>query len=77
MAPSDFHHFGLSHYGLLAIRSDICIYPTLPQKKEEIQGQFFKQRLIGLNSEFSFSPMTSCYTKVKKPSLPDYFRENN
>ena len=31
----------------------------------------FKQSLIGMNSEFSFSS-TSCYTKVKEPSQPYY-----
>ena len=31
----------------------------------------FKQRLTGLNSEFSFS-LTSCLTKAEEPSLPYY-----
>ena len=31
----------------------------------------FKQSLTGLNSVFSFS-YTSCHTKMKKPSLPNY-----
>ena len=31
----------------------------------------FKQRLTGLNSEFSFSKI-GCHTKVKEPSLPYY-----
>ena len=35
------------------------------------QGQFFKQSLTGLNSEFSFS-YTSCLTKAKEPSLSYY-----
>ena len=32
---------------------------------------FFKRRLTGLNSEFSFS-LTSCLTKAEEPSLPYY-----
>ena len=36
-----------------------------------IQGQFFKQHLTGLNSEFSFS-LTSCLTKAEETSLPYY-----
>ena len=35
------------------------------------QGQFFKQTLTGLNSEFSFS-WTSCLTKDEERSLPYY-----
>ena len=35
------------------------------------QGQFFKQSLTGLNSEFSFSE-TSCLNKAEEPSLPYY-----
>ena len=35
----------------------------------------FKQSLIGLNLEFSFSE-TSCYTKFEKPNLPYYFTYN-
>ena len=35
------------------------------------QGQFFKQSLTGLSSEFSFSE-TSCLTKAEEPSLPYY-----
>ena len=31
------------------------IYPTPPLGQVLTQGQFFKQSLIGLNSEFSFS----------------------
>ena len=36
-----------------------------------MQGQFFKQSLTGLNSEFSF--LTSCLTKAKEPNLPYYW----
>ena len=35
------------------------------------QGQFFKQSLTGLNSEFSFS-YTICITKADEPRLPHY-----
>ena len=31
------------------------IYPTPPLGQDMTQGQFFKQSLAGLNSEFSFS----------------------
>ena len=31
------------------------IYPTPPLGQDMTQGQFFKQSLTGLNSEFSFS----------------------
>ena len=34
---------------------DDPIYPTPPLKQDMTQGQFFKQSLTGLNSEFSFS----------------------
>ena len=43
--------------------------PTLGQ--DMTQGQFFKESLTGLNSEFSFSK-TSCLTKAEEPSLPYY-----
>ena len=42
-------------------RNSILIYfllsylPTLPLGQDTTQGQFFKQSLTGLNSEFSFS----------------------
>ena len=47
------------------------IYPTPPLRQDMTQGQFFKQGLTGLNSEFSFSK-TSCLTKAEEPSLPYY-----
>ncbi len=31
------------------------IYPTPPLGQDMTQGQFFKQSLAGLNSEYSFS----------------------
>ena len=34
---------------------NIHIYPTPPLGQDMTQGQFFKQSLTGLNSEFSFS----------------------
>ena len=43
----------------------VHIYPTPPFGQDMIQGQFFKQSLTGLNSEFSFS-------KAEEPSLPYY-----
>ena len=52
---------------------DIYIYiyffflPTVPQKQDVTQSQFFKQNLTGLNSVFS-----SWTVEVKKPSLPYY-----
>ena len=47
------------------------IHPTPPLGQDKIQGRFFKQSLIGLNSEFSFS-LTSCLTKAEEASLPYY-----
>ena len=47
------------------------ILPTLPLGQDMTQGQFFKQSLTGLNSEFSFSK-TNCLTKAEEPSLPCY-----
>ena len=41
------------------------IYPTPPLGQDMRQGQFSKQSLTGLNSEFSF-------TKAEEPSLPYY-----
>ena len=52
------------------IRSD-PIYPTPPLGQDMTQGQFLKQGLAGLNSEFSFS-YTSCLTTAEEPSLPNY-----
>ena len=45
--------------------------PTPPLGQDMTQGQFFKQSLTGLISEFSFSK-TSCLTKAEEPSLPYY-----
>ena len=60
--------------------SYIHIYPTPPLEQDMTQGQFFKQSLTGLNTEFSFS-YTSRLTKAEEPSLSFYFtyswRENN
>ena len=60
--------------------SNYHIYPTPPLGQDMTQGQFFKQSLTGLNSEFSFSK-TSCLTKAEEPSLALLFthswRENN
>ena len=47
------------------------IYPTPPLRQDMPQGQFFKQSLTGLNSEFSFS-LTCCLTKAEEPSLHYY-----
>ena len=49
----------------------VCIYLPTTQYNWVTQGQFFKQRLTGLNLEFFFSE-TSCHTKVKEPILPNY-----
>ena len=45
--------------------------PTPPLGQDMTQGQFFKQSLTGLNSEFSFSK-TSCLTKAEEPSRSYY-----
>ena len=45
--------------------------PTPPLGQDMTQGQFFKQSLMGLNSEFSF-PLSSCLIKTEEPSLPYY-----
>ena len=45
--------------------------PTPPLGQDMTQGQIFKRRLTGLNSEFSFS-WTSCLTKAEEPSLSYY-----
>ena len=43
----------------------IYIYPTPLHKQDVTEGNFFKQSLTSLNSEFSFF-LTSCHTKLKK-----------
>ena len=48
------------------------MYQTFHHEQDITQGQFFKQSLAALKSEFSFS-LTSCNTKVKEPNLPYYF----
>ena len=50
----------------------VCIYLTPPGETDAKQHQFFKKSsLTDLKSQFSFY-LTSCYTKVKEPSLPYY-----
>ena len=49
----------------------VYIYPALPHERDVTQGQFFRQSLTGLSSEFSFF-YTGCHNKVKVLNLPDY-----
>ena len=53
-------------------RDHNCIYPTPPHEEDLRQGQFVKRTTAGLNTKFSFS-LSGCLTKVKEPSLPNYF----
>ena len=47
----------------------IFTHPSILARRDTRSN--FKQKLTGLNSEFSFS-YTSCHTKVKEPSLLYY-----
>ena len=40
---------------IISIMYVISYFPTPPLRQDMTQGQFFKQSLTGLNSEFSFS----------------------
>ena len=54
-----------------AKHSALSYLPTPLLGQNMTQGQFFKQSLTGLNSEFSFS-LTSCLNKADHPSLSYY-----
>ena len=49
----------------------LIMFTNLSTLQGMTQGQYFKQSLTGLNSEFSFS-LTSCLTKAEEPSRPYY-----
>ena len=57
-------------YNIAIIETPIHIYQLL-RSGRIWHKVIFKQSLIGLNSEFSFS-LTSCLTKAEEPSLPYY-----
>ena len=70
----------LSNISYSYIRESICTHcgyiyiytQTLHLSKMRHKVNFLSRSLAGLNLEFSFSS-TGCHSKVKTPSLPNYF----
>ena len=58
-------------YIYIYVYINISYLPTPLIGQDMTQGQFFKRRLTGFNSEFSFS-YTSCLKKDEEPSLSYY-----